>query len=251
MSETRAAIVVPWRPGVRDRERAWEWCRVWWERTGYPIHVVEHTGSEPFNRAWCINEGARRAWPWDVIIAIDADVIEGSVEQVHQAVETAQRTGAMTVAHTAGRDLSVIGTRKLLRGDEFVWEENLAGMREVCDSRVNVLRADLFELLGGYDVRFEGWGHEDVAAFSAAECARGPAQRIPGSSWHLWHEPMLGRSQKTREWRRGRSLNDRYAYAARRGFAEVQKVMNGRRAADVWAPPKPTDRSERRPWRRT
>lgn len=229
------AIVVPWRAGNADREQAWAWCRPWWEQFGWPLFEVEHPPPVPFNRSWCINEGARRAGPdWDVLIAIDADVFEEDPEQVRHGVASALETGRLTVPHTTGSDLSLQGTRLLLEGRSH-WARNRAAIREVCTSRVTIIPRDLFERVGGFDQRFQGWGHEDVAFWAATVPVRGVDQ-FPGVCWHLWHKPSLNAAKATQEWRNGARLADRYLDAFRNGNPALQKILDERTYDEKWAP---------------
>lgn len=225
----KAAIVVPWRGGHPVREANWDFCRPWWERFGYPLHVVEHAGPEPFNRAWCINEGARRAGDWDVLVMIDADTLEDTDEQVLHLILQTWETGRFGVGHVAGKDLTQEGTRRLLAGESFDWNRHVAATRAVCDSRVNAVRRDLFDELGGYDERFEGWGHEDVAFTAAATMLRGEFVRVPGNSWHLWHEPQLPLARPTPQWKAGKELANRYLAANDR--TELQAILDERPSA--------------------
>lgn len=43
--------------------------------------------------------------------------------------------------------------------------------------------------VGGYDERFKGWGHEDVAFRVKADHELGPFVRVPGRAMHIWHTP--------------------------------------------------------------
>lgn len=233
----KAVIVVPWRGGDPVREANWRYTRHWWERFGYEVLQVTHSGPEPFNRAWCINEGARRAWPWDVLVMIDADVVEGTDEQVTQMVIRAWETGRFTVGHTEGRDLNQRGTKWVLDGGTtFDWHAQTREVRAVCDSRVNAIRSDTFEALGGFDTRFRGWGHEDVAFTEAARKLNGELERIPGSSWHLYHDPMYQRSRRTQEWQMGRDLAARYQAA---DAEAIVGIMRERSLGEMYVPPFP------------
>lgn len=237
----KVAIVVPWRGGNPQREANWAYCKPWWERFGWPIVQVHHTGNDPFNRAWCINEGARRAFPWDAIVVVDADVVEESHDQVREAVDVALRTNAFTIAHSVGKDLSHRGTERVFSGEEFDWNRECIAVRDGCESRVNVFSRDMFEELGGYDTRFEGWGHEDVA-FSVAAATLQPFQRVDGACWHLWHEPMLPIARRTREWRMGNGLAQKYIRQAQHGgWNAVKAVMDGRGPEQQYRRPFPTE----------
>lgn len=232
---SRVAIVVPWRSGVAERERAWAWCRQWWEQFGWPIFEVEHPPPEPFNRAFCINEGARRAWPWDILIAIDADVFEADGAQVIDGVQSAAETGRLTIPHTVGADLNTRGTQALLGGKPG-WENALHKRRDVCTSRVWIMRADLLEAVGGFDERFRGWGHEDVAAFHSMRNLRGVDQ-APGTCYHLWHEPSFPKARRTKEWAAGNTLVQRYLTADRQGWPAIEPILAERAPEERWDRP--------------
>jgi len=233
-SDPRVAIVVPWRSGDADRERAREWTRGWWEQFGWPIFEVEHPAPDPFNRSWCINEGARRAWPWDILIAIDADVFCEDPEQVRRGVESAWHTGRLTVPHIEGADLNALGTATLVRGDKG-WQTMTSARRDPCTSRVTIVRADLFERVGGFDERFQGWGHEDIAFWVSTICVGGVDQ-LPGTTWHLWHRPSLPVAKKTKEWRDGQRLADRYQVALLNGWVAIERLLNERPQSGLFDP---------------
>lgn len=233
--EPRVAIVVPWRAGDPRRERAWTWCRTWWEQFGWPIFEVEHPPPEPFNRSWCINEGARRAWPWDILVAIDADVFEGDPQQVRDGVASAWETGRLTIPHTVGTDLNERGT-SLLITERPGWERMVHRRRPVCTSRVWVMREDLFETVGGFDERFRGWGHEDVAAFHSMRTLRG-CDQLPGTAWHLYHERSFPTAKRTPEWDAGHRLVERYLAADRQGWPEIAPILAERKVDERWDRP--------------
>ncbi len=231
----KAVVLVARRAGVPERDRAWEYVYPWWKQFGFHVEVVEHPGPEPFNRSWCMNEAARRAWPWDVALFVDADVIEGDPQQVHQAVEKAWETGNFTVAHTSGRDFTPQGTELLLSGADFNWQDECAEYRPRCDSRVNAIRADLFAEVGGFDERFRGWGHEDYSFALACQTLRGK-DFVPGTSWHLWHPKMLRVARHTLEWKAGYGLAQRYLGASG-DVGLMRAVLDGRRTLQQWTAP--------------
>jgi len=219
------AIVVPWRGGDIHRIRSWTYTRQWWERFPWPMHVVEHEGSKPFNRSWCINEGARRAWPWNVLLVIDADVLEDDEQQVYQAVELAAEKGVMVAGHTQGKDLTQRATRKILQGEVFDWNRGVMKMRERCLSRVNAIPVELFTDLGGYDERYRGWGWEDSSFIRAHEVLYGGVLTVPGCSWHLWHPLSLSKAARTQDYQGGRALCNRYIEAVKGGPAAVRSIL--------------------------
>lgn len=228
------AIVVPWRAGDPDRERAWEWCRAYWSQFGWPVIEVEHPGPEPFNRSWCINEGARRAGDFDVLVIVDADAFCEDPAQVLAGVESCRQTGKLTIPHSIGADLSAASTQNLIEGRKG-WDAQPTQRRDPCTSRVWMMRHDLFSQIGGFDTRFKGWGHEDIAAWSAAAILRGVDQ-LPGTTWHLWHTPSLGAARNTPNWMHGRKLSERYSAALRDGWIAMERLLNERSQSERYVP---------------
>jgi hypothetical protein len=235
MTEPRPVIVVPWRGGNKYRERNWEFCKTWWAQFGWPVVEVEHEGELPFNRSWTINEGARRGWPWDVLVAVDADVIEADPQQVVDGVRVAHETQKLVVPHIAGHDLDDAGS-KLLIADRPGWERRVQKKRPVCNSRVTIVPESVYEKVGGFDDRFQGWGHEDVAFYACARTVNGMEQ-LPGIAYHLWHPLSLPKARATPEWREGRDLCDRYLVADRNGWVALKEILDERSPADRWERP--------------
>lgn len=50
-----------------------------------------------------------------------------------------------------------------------------------------IVTRQAFELVGGYDERFIGWGFEDRAFAASLDTLIGPAYEAPGDIIHLWH----------------------------------------------------------------
>lgn len=228
------AVVVPWRAGDPDRERAWGFCQTYWSQFGWPIFKVDHPGPEPFNRSWCINEGARRAGDFDVLVIVDADAFCEDPAQVLAGVENARQTGKLTIPHHVGADLDKAHTELLIAG-RAGWQEEPMARRDPCTSRVWMMRADLFSQIGGFDSRHRGWGHEDISAWSAACVLRGVDQ-LPGTTWHLWHEPSLKRNRTTPDWERGKRLAERYSAALRNGWVEMERLLAERSLNERYVP---------------
>ena len=51
---------------------------------------------------------------------------------------------------------------------------------------VSALHRELWDEIGGFDERFQGWGFEDLCFMHAAGQV-GSVNRVPGIVYHLWH----------------------------------------------------------------
>jgi GT2 family glycosyltransferase len=182
-------ILAPRRPDGGVRDRLWEFCRSWWtERFDWPITESHHLDGM-FNRSAAISQAAAEAGPWDVAVIIDADVVADET-QVAAAVEAAHTTGRMTLAYDRYVSMGQAMTAKALDGYDGDWTPGALLKMTSHVSSIVVVPWDLFDRVGGFDERFDGWGHEDVAFAQSCRVLGGGVDRIPGSVWHLYHGPL-------------------------------------------------------------
>lgn len=208
----RTVVLVPRRAGRPDRDALWAFTEAWWtERVGYPITVGVHDHDEgPFNRGVAINRAAELAEPWDVAVVIDADVVLDP-GQVHSAVASAHRTGAMAVGFTERLHLNGAGTRKVLAGYTGNWRPyaRIVAMESV--SSCVAVRHDLWAEVGGFDPAFVGWGWEDVAFRIHCEAvAAHPIIRAGGAMWHLHHQVSAGNNPDEATFQANRNRGEAY-----------------------------------------
>lgn len=150
--------------------------------------VGTHAGKQPFNRSLAINRAAAKAGAWDVAIIADADSFVGA-DQILAAIDTAAASGQMTMAFDRWCHLTPAMTTRVMAGDQGNWWPGVdVSMTDTCSSMFAVPRP-LWDLVGGFDERFTGWGAEDIAFAHAARTLGGGWQRIPGACWHLAHDP--------------------------------------------------------------
>lgn len=191
----RTVVLVPRRSDGGRRDALWAWVRNRWETEApeYQIYEGEDTPG-PFNRAASINSAAAKADaddPWDVAIIGDSDSFVGW-EQLRAGIERAVETGQMTLPYVFFSYLGPGMTRKVMGGFNGRWDPDWS-LPGTCSSCVIVPRA-MWELVGGFDEGFVGWGMEDVAFSNACITLGGTVQRIettadgvPTHVWHLFH----------------------------------------------------------------
>jgi predicted glycosyltransferase involved in capsule biosynthesis len=75
----------------------------------------------------------------------------------------------------------------VLAGWEDGWSDDVIETRWDNHASLIAIAADLWDRVGGFDERFEGWGWEDVAFRLACETLLGPMVVLRGVLWHLWH----------------------------------------------------------------
>lgn len=223
----KVVVLVPWRPGNPERERLWAFTKAWWQRDhDWPIIEAAGPTDGSFNRSAAINEAASAAGDWDVAVIIDADVI-ANANAVRCGVELAHATNQMVVTHDERVMLSKGGTRKVLGGYRGSWRGPGMSERTWQDSvscSVVVSRT-LWDLVGGFDELFVGWGREDTAFRVAAETLTGkPLIRLSSELFHLWHteSPEARKTSPVRK--RNEERHQRYV-AARWNVDDVRALL--------------------------
>jgi GT2 family glycosyltransferase len=194
-----------------ERDRLWEYCRAHWADQLPAMEIVEghHEGDGPFNRSAAVNFAAEGEW--DFAVVLDADVI-ADAEQVTSAIGLAKETGELVLPYTMRHMLSAQGTEQILDGYQGNWNGwTAARERDRVSCCVIVPRA-LWDAVGGFDERFEGWGGEDEAFYNACRTVAG-ARRLPGTVWHLHHTASPHNNTSTPLYRQALRLAQRYERA--------------------------------------
>lgn len=195
-TEFTTVILVPWRAGDPDRERAWEFVRRCLEPLGWPVVLGDSDGN--FNRSAAVNAAAEGAGDWDVAVIIDADTVDDHAA-LEKAVEQAHAEGSAVVPwdirwklnQDASARVARVGLGRFNRASDIDRRDRTRPRGVAVRKRggtIVVSRA-AWDAVGGFDPGFASWGHEDRAFREAiATLAPGGLHSLPGVSYHLWHE---------------------------------------------------------------
>lgn len=201
-------VLVPYRPRqrggsdvrARNADVVWSW---WHRRYGLQPIVGDDPNPDTFNRGRALNAAALRAQPrpGDVLVLADADLVPTG-----SAIDAA--VGAVALGHR-GMVVPFAEVRYLSEAESVAVHDHGGVMRDdpdldgVWDRRstggINVVSADLFDAVGGFDPRFEGWGFEDAAFDIACAAIGAPTSWIDAPVWHLWHPPARDPNAPTYE----------------------------------------------------
>lgn len=224
-------MVVPRRADGGRRDVLWRFVRDWWTEQVPDLKIVEgHHNEGPFNRSAAINLAAGDAEPWDVLVVADADVVADPA-QLTAAIDRARETGRCTLAYTHYAALRQPMTDQALAGYDGDWSRGVQlKMTSHASSLVVVPRA-LWEQVHGFDERFVGWGHEDLAFIDTCRVLGGGIERVPGTVWHLWHEESPERNPRSPLLAAGQLLANRYHHthdlAEMRDLCDEKTIVDG------------------------
>jgi glycosyl transferase family 7 (putative galactosyltransferase) len=205
---TRVRLVVPRLADHGERDGLWEFCRDYWREQLPEFELVEghHEGDRPFNRSASINQAAKGHW--DVAVILDSDTIVDA-DEVRAAVALAAESGELVLPFHLRNMLSAEGTKEIL-GDYVGSWNRWVKLRE--RDRVSccvVVPRGLWDEVGGFDERFEGWGGEDEAFHAACTLLKG-CRRTKGEVWHLHHAASPHHDHSTPLYREALQLRHRY-----------------------------------------
>ena len=189
----RLVMLVPRRADNGWRDELWRYCRRWWEAAGFEIIEGHHDEGGWFNRSVALNRAARDAGDWDAAFLCDSDLI-CHPETVRKAAVRAVNEHRLVYPFNAYLYVNEFGTKDIVKGGRGFsrsywkrWVQFRVSGQDGFALAVPVISRELWDRIGGMDERFTGWAPEDHAMYIAATTLGGPALRLDGGLWHLWH----------------------------------------------------------------
>jgi hypothetical protein len=254
------SIIIPFRASKAAPERLHNvtWLMQYWKKHLPGAEVI--MGEDPcldkaFSKSVAINAGVKKS-TGDVLVIMDADGFMriSSVMHCVNEIRLARKRGHRLwfIPYRQFYRLSEAASKILLASDpadphlypeapeaHHVHSDTNPRMGHWYGAMVHIVPREAFELVGGWDERFRGWGGEDHAAMRAMDTLYWHHKTLPGSVLHVWH-PMIGGegvsklvSWKDRRWEgqddpaSNNTLSWRYYHA----FGKM-KVM--RKLVDEW-----------------
>lgn len=209
------SVLVPWRPGCRHRDAAWQWVSARWAKhfpTWQVVRGVHDVG--PWCKAEAVADALHQA-DGDMLVIADADVWTDprSVELAVANVRAGVRPWA--VPHQDVRRLTEGATGAVLGGTSpsVLTKVERRPYLGIEGGGMVVLPRTLYNEVP-LDTRFRGWGGEDEAWGIALHTIAGYRWRGLTPLYHLWHPPQ-DRLNKHIGSRPSNELRVRYTYASR------------------------------------
>jgi Glycosyl transferase family 2 len=230
------SIIIPFEPRGGVREENYRWLLKFYSRH-LPCAQIVTSGwpDQPFNKSAAINQGFAMS-TGDVIVILDADALMNPDDLLDAVAE-------VRLARDEGRHLWVMPYRRLYRLVEWrcryildyfdpkhiAWRDLDLGDRPLYfeydnheyishghpfGAMVQVVPCEAFLAVGGWDVRFAGWGGEDVSQARALDTLYGHHRALDHPVYHLWHPslpPVPGQGERSRSWEGQNSHNGHLA----------------------------------------
>lgn len=170
----RTVILTPWRSDNGERAKIYTVVRTQQETLDIPIFVADTT-EEPFNICGAWNAAARAAGEWDTAIFWGADFTLEDPASAVEAVAQAENGYPLVFAFDKATKMTRRETALIRAGIPAPKREDtlpFGGIRAVT--------REAWDLVGGYDERFKGWGHGDRAFMHVLTTIGVEPARVPG-----------------------------------------------------------------------
>lgn len=234
------SIIVPYRSqGDAHRDANYEWLHQYYT-TNLPgaQWVVGKTDAVPFNKCAAVNDGFRRTHG-DVIVVLDADafmdtqaLLDAAAEirwardhghglwvmpyrRLYRLTEDAARR-VMNTSPDLPWSMQYFGGRDWVEGWRECHEDEYENQRgsmhgHMFGAMVQVHPREAFEVTGGWDERFSGWGGEDISFARCVDTLYGRHVSLNYPVYHLWHPQLPSQSSAwatARRWEGQTSNNE-------------------------------------------
>lgn len=244
----KISLLVPFNGTDEQRKKVFKWLRKYWKHELPNAElVIGQSTLSPFCKTNALNNAARKA-KGKVFVILDADAyLEGKVidrcadriledmdnhlwyvpyrklyrltKQATDYVMSAPISDPVRFPYTLHKDFIDGDQAKSAYGHRF-------------GAMIMMFPREAYEMLGGFDERFRGWGAEDVCLLRALDTLWGKHKTTKNAVYHMWH-PIIGDSHLTRKWEGQTEFNPNNKLAMRYHKATNHPTMM-RNLVDEW-----------------
>ena len=188
------SFLIPFQFDSGPREASFHWIKRYTENMfpGAEICIGE-SSTIPFNKSKAVNNAAKRATR-DILVLLDADIF-CDPDIIRQSIALLEKSTWVIpykrILKVSQEDTSLVLQSKAswpihfgLTRSEYIEAPAYVGA-------LNIIPRKCFEMVGGFDERFVGWGREDDVFSFAVDTLCGHYLRLEAEIYHLWH-PFVG-----------------------------------------------------------
>ena len=226
---TKISILVPFQSEDAWRLSTWYWVQRYLKDALPEAEIIigvdpeskkkrRKSKQKPFSKTTAVNRAFKKSHG-DVIVILDADayidteVIKHCAERIRAAraigsklwfvpylwIYRLTKDSTMEVLNSKPKDPHIFSDPP---ADNEVEGTDGSGWGRKFGALVQIMPREAFELVGGMDQRFRGWGGEDVSFLKALDTLWAKHSNTPNNVLHLWHTKILAN-----DWRDGEGNN--------------------------------------------
>lgn len=226
MSFAHVTVVVPWRDGGCEHRLRAKHRVVAHLATALPGAelVLADDGLDPWARGASIDKAVAEA-SGELILTCDSDLLIPA-EQLRAALALAEEKHGQVIPFARYRYLGESETARLLAtGSERFGDFRHKWTRDVSVGGSGAFSVETWEIAGGHDPRFRGWGGQDYGFYYACEALVGPLRRVPGEAVHLFHPADPTNDKTAPSYDRNMALIRAYSDAAKAGPEAMRALI--------------------------
>lgn len=210
----KISLLIPFSSTDPARRANFDWLQEYWKYELPEAEVIIGTSkSQVFCKAEALNDAARRS-VGKILVIMDADAyMTGSAVRQAADLILEERNNLWLIPYRrlyrlneeSGRLITNSRTTHPFRFPRDIdWshiENNVDSVRygHHYGAMSMMFPRKAYELIGGFDERFKGWGGEDVCLLRALDTLFAKHKTIDADIFHLWH-PFYGDSYESRRW---------------------------------------------------
>lgn len=213
----KISIIIPFKSEDKIRIRNFKWLiRYWNNQLPHAEVIVGKPGKGIFCKGEALNKAVRRS-RGKILAILDADaLLKGEIVEycANKILEEEKRGHNLWfIPYRTLSRLNKHATKLVIHSDpkypfiphcpppkSFIdtsGHSQMYGYRYCAMAFIIPRRA--YDIIGGFDERFRGWGNEDICLMRTLDTIWGKHKTIKGCVFHLYH-PYIGHDYLTRQW---------------------------------------------------
>jgi predicted glycosyltransferase involved in capsule biosynthesis len=215
--QVKISIIIPFTSKDWERVRNFKWLLKYWENQLPHAEIIIGKSSKGiFCKGRALNRAVRKSHG-KIVAILDADAllkgeaVEYCADKILEEEKRGHNLWFIPYRHLSR--LNKHATKLVVHSDpsnpfiphcpppktfiDTVGHSQMYGYRYCAMAAIFPRRA--YDMIGGFDERFRGWGSEDIALMRTLDTVFGKHKTIKGCIFHLFH-PYIGENYLTRKW---------------------------------------------------